>query len=131
MSKISFKILVGLLVVMLGTGINCKRQTNSIDLSINLEQERKIQMAVDKGHQPWRLDSVSVAVVALKSAGYKEIGDQNCENIFIKNGAAEVHCRGEYSYFIQLKKMVRLDGIWTAISINIFRLGFFLDSQSD
>jgi len=85
-------------------------------LDVKLEEQKRLQSEVDNGHQPWRLEPLDVAFAALTDID-KNIKYENCNLNSKTNSKAEVICKGTKSYLINLKRMVRSDGIWTAISI--------------
>jgi len=93
------------------------KSKNIFKLDINLEKQKRLQAEVDNGHQPWRLGPIDVAFAALTDID-KNIKYENCNIDSKTNSKAEVICKGTTkSYLINLKRIVRLDGIWTAISI--------------
>ena len=90
-----------------------------IKLKVNVEEEKELQQAVDNGHQPWRLDPISVAPVALMEID-KNIVDENCTLVSETDSEAVVNCKGARTYLVYLKRIVRKkNGIWTAIQIEI------------
>lgn len=89
-----------------------------IELEVDIEEQRKLQAEVDSGHQPWRLEPVEVAFAGLSNLD-KNIYYENCYLITKMNNEAKVKCKGAKHYIIYLKRMVRPNGIWTAISIEI------------
>jgi hypothetical protein len=108
--------------------INCSRNVESInndlkekkkiELKIDLENEKILQNEVDEGHQPWRLEPIDVAYAALSTID-KQIHYENCHLINEKINEAEVNCRNTKNYFVYLKKLVRPNGIWTAILVEM------------
>jgi hypothetical protein len=85
-------------------------------LDVKLEEQKRLQSEVDNGHQPWRLEPLDVAFAALTGID-KNIKYENCNLGSKTNSKAEVICKGTKRYLINLKRMIRSDGIWTAISI--------------
>ena len=92
-----------------------------IKLKVNIEEEKELQQAVDNGHQPWRLEPIDVAHVALMEID-KNIRYENCTLVSEKDREAVVNCRGTRTYIVYLKQIVReKNGIWTATQIEILR----------
>lgn len=91
--------------------------TRVVEIPVNLNEEKEIRGSVDQGHQPWRLDAVGVAHVALISIN-KEIKYEDCKLESAREPDATVIARkGKAIYQVYLKRLVRPDGIWTAIKI--------------
>lgn len=101
-----------------GVSINATTKETKIDLPIDLAEEKKIQAEVDTGHQPWRLEAVDVAYTALVNID-KRIDYKNCHIIVEENSEAKVECKNENNYHILLKRLVRSNGIWTAVLIEV------------
>lgn len=121
------KLILGLFIILFSL-INCSREGASInamtdkakiDLTIDLAEEKKIQAEVDNGHQPWRLDAVDVAYTALVNID-KKVDYKNCHLIAKENSEAKVECKNENNYHVLLKRLVRPNGIWTAVLIEVF-----------
>lgn len=88
-----------------------------IKLDVNLKEQQQIQAAVDNGHQPWRLSPVDVAHAAISTLD-KNVEYDSCRILSETGKEARVECRaGKMYYIIQLKRLVRPNGIWTAVSI--------------
>ena len=90
-----------------------------IQLSVSLEEEKKLQAQVDNGHQPWRLEPIDVAHATLLSLVDKNIDYKKCALITQAESGAMVRCEGTKTYLVHLKRMVRREGIWTATEIEI------------
>ena len=90
-----------------------------IQLSVSLEEEKKLQAQVDNGHQPWRLEPIDVAHATLLSIVDKNIGYKSCGLITETGAEATVKCEGTKTYLVHLKRMVHREGIWTATEIEI------------
>jgi hypothetical protein len=89
-----------------------------IDLEINLDKEKKLQNEVDNGHQPWRLEPIDVAGAALIEID-KSVDISNCVLISSMEQDAKVKCKGKNTYFVNLKRLTKPFGIWTAMSITV------------
>jgi hypothetical protein len=93
-----------------------------INLKVDFEKEKEIQLQVDNGHQPWRLEASDVAYVAVRTNVDKSINYKNCSLKSETSNEAKVLCKGASDYLVNLKRLIRPDrpdGIWTAISIEI------------
>jgi hypothetical protein len=101
--------------------LSTKSNREIIELKVDLRKERELQEAVDEGHQPWRLEPISVAAAALA----KNIGGtmkfESCRIKSEKDIEAEVECKSNNNYVVTLKRLVRptRDGVWTAVKIEI------------
>lgn len=91
----------------------------TIDLKVDLDEQKKLQTEVDNGHQPWRLEPVDVAFAALVTID-KNIDYSNCQLNTAKNIEAEVICKGTKKYRVYLRRMVKPNGIWTATVIELY-----------
>jgi hypothetical protein len=103
------------------TAQSTKSNWKIIELKVDLKKERELQESVDEGHQPWRLEPISVAAVEV---GTNVTGTMRVEDCRIKSEKdidAEVECKSDKNYVVTLKKLVRptRDGIWTALSIKV------------
>jgi hypothetical protein len=94
------------------------KDSKKIELKIDLTDEKKLQTEVDNGHQPWRLEPIDVAYVALSNID-KNVIYEDCHLIYEKDIEAKVKCKNSKNYLVYLKKLIRPDGIWTAISIEV------------
>jgi hypothetical protein len=88
-----------------------------IKMEIDMAKERDLQAAVSQGHQPWRLDPVDVAFS--EAANDPKVTYESCSLVNQNPLDAEVKCTGTHIYFIQLKRLLTPDGIWTVISIRV------------
>jgi hypothetical protein len=93
------------------------KEGDVIKMKIDLKYEREVQDAVDYGHQPWRLYPKDVAFSEL-GADHKTTYE-NCIVISESSEQATVRCDGTYRYIIDLRRLVRPDGIWTVTSITV------------
>jgi hypothetical protein len=91
-----------------------------IELTIDLAEEKKIQVEVDNGHQPWRLEAVDVAYTAIVNID-KKVNYKNCRLMAEEDTEAKVECKNENNYHVLLKRLVRPNGIWTAVSVEVLR----------
>ena len=89
-----------------------------LELRIDVKKEKKLQEAVDQGHQPWRLDAVTVAAVAIGAPG--DVHEEKCTEVSRRPDEAVVRCVGAPTKMVVLRKLVRIapDGIWTAVEID-------------
>jgi hypothetical protein len=99
---------------------NDHKTKKTIKLNVDLEEQKKLQAEVDNGHQPWRLEPVDVAFKELFTID-RNIDYKKCRTDIIENSEAVVTCKSARKYYVNLKKMIRSDGIWTAISVTIER----------
>ncbi len=90
-------------------------------LKIDMSEQRKLQAAVDGGHQPWRYDAVNVGFVAAKEIN-GQIEYDDCKEKDVYDIDATIICRRPpHVYAVHLKKIVRPDGIWTATSVETIK----------
>ena len=88
---------------------------------VDLNKEREFQISADKGHQPWRLDPVSVAYAAVVEVD-RTAKFENCEvTCYTGNNKAHVLCKGIKEYEVELRRLIRTTehGIWTAVSVEV------------
>jgi len=88
-----------------------------VNMKINIANEYEIQTKVDQGHQPWRLVPVDVAFSEVASD--PKVTYESCSLVKQVSAEAKVKCKGTHVYFIQLKQLVKPNGIWTATSVQI------------
>lgn len=120
------KLLISLFIILFSlagcskevASINADKKT--IELPIDLAKEEKIQVEVDNGHQPWRLEPLDVAYTALTTIDEK-VDYKNCRLITKENTETTVECKNENKYHVFLKRLVRPNGIWTAVSVEVLR----------
>jgi hypothetical protein len=112
---VEYSYLIPEIVMGSGAGIqNEKRKT--IELKADFDKEREAQKDAEDGHQPWRFDPISVAHAAV--VGYdKTVKFEDCTIKYKTNIEADVICKGIKNYDVKVKRLIRQDGIWTAISI--------------
>ncbi|MBI5844771.1 MAG: hypothetical protein HZB23_08915 [Deltaproteobacteria bacterium] len=90
-----------------------------VKMTVNIENERQLQKAVNDGHQPWRLAPADVAHAAVLSVNDKASYD-NCHLIRQTDKEAWVKCTSQKEdYLVYLKRLVEPKGIWTAVSMEI------------
>jgi hypothetical protein len=124
MNKKIFSFLVVLsLLICFNNIAPCESNTNhkkKFKVDVNLEEQKRLQSEVDNGHQPWRLEPIDVALASLTDID-KNIKYENCKLGSKTNSKADVICRGAKHYLVNLKRMIRSDGIWTAVSIEEYK----------
>ncbi len=96
-----------------------KKDCPNIHLNVDLAKERRLQGWVDQGHQTWRLDPIWVAVSEISKI--ESIHYDQCEILFENSSDAIVECRASCTYRVLLQKLVRPDGVWTAVEIRTVR----------
>jgi hypothetical protein len=124
MNKVFFSsmIILGLLISVNNIALcesNIKTK-NIVKVDVNLEEQKRLQAEVDNGHQPWRLETLDVAFAALTDID-KSIKYENCNLSSKTNNKAYVVCKGTKSYLVNLKRIVKPNGIWTAVSIEQYK----------
>ncbi len=92
------------------------RPGRAVKLRIDMVREERMQREVLAGHQPWRMEAVSVAYVAVMLLD-KSVREEKCSLIHREPTEAKVECRDSSSYVVSLSKLFGEDGIWTAIEI--------------
>ncbi len=92
--------------------------SKKIVFAVDLEKEKQLQLEVDRGHQPWRLEPVDVAYAQLATID-KSIMYDRCQLISETNLEAVVSCKTTKRYVVHLKRLVRPKGIWTATNIQV------------
>lgn len=78
-----------------------------------------MQLEVDKGHQPWRLDPIAVAHAVLIAGIDNNIAYNNCQLISETDNEAQVKCKSNKNYIVGLKRLIQTKGIWTAAYIQV------------
>jgi hypothetical protein len=101
-----------------GKSIDSAKDSKRIEIKVNIEGERKLQTAVDRGHQPWRLDPIDTAHAALVEID-ETVSYDTCGVVSETDVEARVECRGKSRYVVVLKRLVKPKGIWTATTIEI------------
>ncbi|MGA3117631.1 MAG: hypothetical protein ABSF90_24740 [Syntrophobacteraceae bacterium] len=87
-------------------------------LKFDRESEKRLQEAVDKGHQPWRLEAACVAHVAALAMD-KSVAYNSCNLIYETELDSIVQCREKRNYAVHLRRLFKKDGIWTATGVKI------------
>jgi len=95
------------------------QKTKRITVPFELEKEKQLQSEVDKGHQPWRLEPLDVAHVALLANIHIEVPVERCALSSVANREAVVKCKDSKNYTLRLKQLIRPKGIWTATEIQV------------
>jgi len=88
---------------------------------VDINKEKELQELVDKGHQSWRRDPVSVAHAAVVAVD-KTVKIEDCEvRSYTGDIKANVLCKGVKEYSVELRRFIRPteDGIWTAVSVEV------------
>jgi len=102
-------------------GIHLQEQTSrrAIRIKIDMKSQRQLQREVDDGHQPWRLEPIDVAVASIAVHGHEDVDAERCSLVLQKKAEATVACRGRSGFVVKLKRLVKPNGIWTAVEIQI------------
>jgi hypothetical protein len=88
-----------------------------ITLKVDLENEKELQEEVDKGHQPWRLEPIDVAQIALQDFLHEDVDYEKCTLQSESKDEAIVVYEAAKLYKVKLKRLVNPQGIWTPIEI--------------
>ena len=96
-------------------------------MPLDMQAERETQQSVDEGHQPWRLDAAWVACVGIGALSGREDTQgkflDTClrsSNVKQNDGKATVIVfLNGFEYRVNLERLVKADGIWTARNIRI------------
>lgn len=95
------------------------RKPKMMTLYTDLDEEKRLQQAVDNGGQTWRLNPVDVAHASMVSQGVN-VRIEDCELIKEDGSHAivEIHSKaGDFN--VHADRLGRSDGIWTATQIEI------------
>ncbi|MBI5406902.1 MAG: hypothetical protein HZA18_04315 [Nitrospirae bacterium] len=96
-----------------------KTDARMVMLHPSIEEETRIQQAVDNGGQTWRLNSVDVAHASLVSQGVN-VRIEDCRLLKEDAGHAVVHVQSEDKDLnVYAERIVRPGGIWTATQIEV------------
>jgi len=96
-----------------------KTEARMVMLHPSIEEETRIQQAVDNGGQAWRLNSVDVAHASLISQGVN-VRIEDCRLLKEDDGHAVVRVQSEDKDLnVYAERIVRPGGIWTATQIEI------------
>jgi hypothetical protein len=112
-------------------------QKRVIEIPFDINVERETQHSVDEGHQPWRMDAVSVAcskigALLIDEAAKRidETAKGNLDNC-LKNSSLDrregdkaivtVVLNG-VQYRVNLERLIKADGIWTPRNIEIAKV---------
>jgi len=87
------------------------------DYQFYLEKEKQLQLEVNKGHQPWRLEPVDVAHAALIASINIKVPFEKCRLLSESKREAIVKCTDIKNYTVTLKQLIQTKGIWTATEI--------------
>ena len=96
-----------------------KNEGQSINFEMDLEKEKEFQAGVEKGHPLWRTNPTVVTYLALRTAMDKNIPLRSLQKMDSTEEEARVKakCVPQKDCIVHLKRLVKPDGIWTAISI--------------
>ena len=129
---------IPILLLLLACANNSQKQTSTIgasqiqqvqiprveviELPFDIGRERKIQLAVEKGHQPWRINAEWVACseiggLLIRRNVKPDLDLADC----LKNAKTEEEAtkaivtvqRDKIQYRVYLNRLVTSDGIWT------------------
>ncbi len=96
-----------------------ENQARIVMLHPSIEEETRIQQAVDNGGQSWRLNSVDVAHASLVSQGVN-VKIEDCRLLKEDDGHAVVQIHSEDKDMnVYAERLVRPGGIWTATQIEV------------
>ena len=96
-----------------------KTDARMVMLHPSIEEETRIQQAVDNGGQAWRLNSVDVAHASLVSQGVN-VKIEDCRLLKEDAGHAVVQVQSEDKDMnVYAERLVRPGGIWTATQIEV------------
>ena len=101
-----------------------KVQTRMVTLNPSMEEEKRIQKAVDDGWQPWRLNPIDVAHANMINQGVN-VRIEDCSLVKKDDAHAVVHVQSKdgKDLNVHVAKLVRPDGIWTATQVEINKEG--------
>jgi hypothetical protein len=102
-------------------------QIEVFEVPFDIARERKAQLAVDEGHQPWRINAESVACAEiaglLLQRNVKPELEWSClNNVKTEGSATKARVtvqRDKVQYRVDLERLIRTDGIWTAKKIEV------------
>jgi hypothetical protein len=93
-----------------------------VRFEVDIKEEQALQKEVEDGHQPWRLEPTDVAYVAAVSID-KTVQYESCQITYEKANESRVRCEGSKPYIIRLRRLIKSDGIWTAVEMEPVRQG--------
>ena len=119
--QLRFLCVVPLIVIIGHVSVNGQsaRHSRQIVIPVNLNSEKELQLEVDKGHQPWRLEPTDVAQAELITDLDKNIKYDDCHLQSESDFEAIVVCKDSKIYSVYLKRLIRKKGIWTVTEIQI------------
>ena len=100
----------------------------TINLPVDIENERGLQRSVDEGHQPWRLDAAFVAcseIAGIISARQKAQPDLNAclDEQRVQQASATLAtvalATADGEFIVRLRRVAKPDRIWTPMRIEI------------
>jgi hypothetical protein len=89
-------------------------------LAVDVQAERVLQAEVDKGHQPWRLDAIFVSIVFINKDWGEKLTVDQCRQDIRTEREVLVQCEGRRRYTVKLRRLFRVDGIWSPVEITRF-----------
>ncbi len=97
-----------------------KVETRMVTLNPSMEEERRLQKAVDDGWQPWRLNPIDVAHANMINQGVN-VRIEDCSLVKKDDAHAVVHVQSKdgKDLNVHVARLVRPDGIWTATQVEI------------
>jgi hypothetical protein len=104
------------------------RQVDVFELPVDITSETKLQLTVDDGHQPWRIEVASAACAEINGL----LSHSNVETHLelwdcAKSATTEEEAtraivtiqKDKVQYRVYLERLVRMDGIWTVKKIEV------------
>ena len=100
-------------------GQNTRAPIRRHRLKVNLQRERENQRSLDEGgHQPWRTDPIMIATAMLADRFGEYAWEKSCHALSTGPRRIVVRCIAAFTYEVILERLVRPDGIWTAVEID-------------
>jgi hypothetical protein len=96
------------------------RKSRGHELTVDVQAERVLQAEVDKGHQPWRLDPIYVSITVIHREWGEELSADRCRQEIRTEREVLVKCEGRRRYTAKLRRLFRVDGIWTPVEMRRF-----------
>jgi hypothetical protein len=91
----------------------------AIKIKVDTKSQQQLQKQVDNGHQPWGLGPIDVGVASIAIHGHEDVDAERCSLVVQKKTEATVACRGRSGFVVKLKRLVKPNGIWTAVEIQM------------
>jgi hypothetical protein len=106
-------------------------RTEVITLQVDLDREKEMQLSVDKGHQPWRLeaDGVACSEIGQLHQDRKQQPDLDVRDCLDKRKleqqgetrAVVTFTTADQEYRVFVERLVKPNGIWTPTKVEILR----------